>query len=237
MLMPAYCSAFSRQDPNSNSFWNKWSPSCEQDTNKFWVCQPAQTKANWAVDARFTIEESRSRNDKHTRLCPCKFDADALAHEQAIGQTQDNPGRTCMALLQAGVTESGVYWIDPNGGDSSDAVQTYCLQDVDGGGYTLIKRLYPGQPSGVNFASTNKQSTITAPDMPSSAWLSDATIKEVYAADARLADQAEYLVMEDSGTNWVVLMTSSAWITTDEMWIYQYRRPTPVQILQSSNSN
>ena len=73
--------------------------------------------------------------------------------------------------------------------------------------------------------------------MPSSAWLSDATIKEVYAADARLADQAEYLVMEDSGTNWVVLMTSSAWITTDEMWIYQYRRPTPVQILQSSNSD
>ena len=229
-LRDALCSSSysGKTDPNSNSYWNRWSPSCEDagSSKTFWVCQASQTKANFAVDARFTTEEGGGRNDKHARLCPCAVDAAAYAREAAVGTAQDNPGRTCATLLHAGRTESGAYWIDPNGGDPSDAVQTYCLQDVDAGGFTLIKRLYPGKPSGVSFASTSAFGAITAPDMDQSAWLSDATIQQVYASNGKQASGAEYLVMEDSGTNWVALMTNTAWITTEEMWIYQYRKPT-----------
>ena len=56
------------------------------------------------------------------------------------GSSPTKAGESCRTLREAGVVADGVYWIDPNGGDSSDAFQALCDMNSDGGGWTLLRR-------------------------------------------------------------------------------------------------
>ncbi len=44
----------------------------------------------------------------------------------------------CMALLDAGATASGTYWIDPDGAGGDAPFEVYCEQQKYGGGWTLL---------------------------------------------------------------------------------------------------
>jgi LruC domain-containing protein len=61
------------------------------------------------------------------------------------GVTQGSAGRSCADLAARGHDRGdGLYWLDPDGGDTTNAFQATCLMGADGGGWTLV---YQHRPS------------------------------------------------------------------------------------------
>ena len=55
--------------------------------------------------------------------------------------SSDNPGLSCLDVKNSGNAASGIYWIDPNGGDHADEYQVYCDNLNAGGGWTLVMQI------------------------------------------------------------------------------------------------
>lgn len=67
----------------------------------------------------------------------------ALGASNGTGSTQASAGATCKAILDAGNADGDkVYWVDPNGGGTTDAFRVYC--DMSGGGWMMALHYVAG---------------------------------------------------------------------------------------------
>ena len=90
--------------------------------------------------------------------------------------------RNCQALLEKGFKTSGRYWIDPNGGSTSDAFLAYCNQTQHGGGWTLILRAGIGADLTAPDKTGKIGATVLSPTQPANNVLekfSDMTINMI----------------------------------------------------------
>jgi len=65
-------------------------------------------------------------------------DCDSLIDEGAVGVGSACPAASCAAVLQGDPNApDGVYWLDPDGSGGVAAYQIYCLQSIEGGGWSV----------------------------------------------------------------------------------------------------
>lgn len=61
-----------------------------------------------------------------------------LINKNLLGKTKATAGLSCMKMLETGCAiTDGTYWINPDGGSTSNAFEVYC--DMSGGGWTRIE--------------------------------------------------------------------------------------------------
>ncbi len=74
----------------------------------------------------------------------------------SVARTQGGALADCAAIKAAdAAAPSGVYWVDPNGGATTDAFRVHCDMSTSGGGWTLVTNVHPADGSVVAFTNLN----------------------------------------------------------------------------------
>jgi hypothetical protein len=85
--------------------------------------------------------------------------------------SEQKPATSCLELLTEGHTSDAMYWIDLTGGDPSDAMQIFCDQTTDGGGWALVYQYeFVSKSANLNAFAANSNAVT-----PQAAWTGSLT--------------------------------------------------------------
>lgn len=124
-----------------------------------------------------------------------------------VGNTPSTAAESCLAILQAGQTTSGIYWIAPSAGGQSQPFQVYCDQTTDGGGWALILN----QLDGTYYTILSRNAVLTSPQTPGGHAQIQAILSN--AAEIRYADTSNTEILHaaiDGPTYWAALQGTAS---------------------------
>lgn len=131
-----------------------------------------------------------------------------------LGASAGNPGASCLAILNAGSSVGdGAYWIDPNGGSTSDSLLVHCDMTSDGGGWTLVAKSNGADNLHVGTGFNGLPTSLANLSLNTSVYIGDA---------ARLALGKCYRVTDASGG-----VTRYAYVTNSLSFSVWWGNPNP----------